>query len=208
MERRHPIPTIILTADATADALRACTEAKVDAYLTKPLDARKILATVARLTEGRISRYPMSPYHADSSSMGGEVKQGCVAATQSQPLVDEAKLGELLQLGFDRRFFDTLVGGFLRDGEHSLRELEAAIQGNDYPRLRGAIHALQGSAGELGATRIVAVCNELKQLKPFQLATPGGRDLLQDARQAFSRTGVVLTNFRVRRAMPPPSFRD
>jgi two-component system sensor histidine kinase RpfC len=208
MERRHPIPTIILTADATADALRACTEAKVDAYLTKPLDARKILATVARLTENRISRYPTAACHADSSSMGREVKQGSVAATESQALVDEAKLGELLQLGLDRRFFDKLVSGFLRDGEHSLRELEAAIEGKDYPRLRGAIHALQGSAGELGATRMVAVCNELKQLKPFQLATPGVRDLVQDARQAFSQTGVVLTDFGVRRAMPPPSSRD
>jgi two-component system sensor histidine kinase RpfC len=44
-----PIPTIILSADATATAMENCLEAGVDAYLTKPVESRRLLQTIARL---------------------------------------------------------------------------------------------------------------------------------------------------------------
>jgi HPt (histidine-containing phosphotransfer) domain-containing protein len=155
-----------------------------------------LLATIARLSDRCATRgllHIATP--PESSNTRVSTKRGGAIQSTHEPLVDEAKLAELLQLGLDHAFFEELVSGFLRDGDSSLLELASAIDARDYPRLRGAIHALQGSAGEFGATRIVAVCGELKQLKPFELGSPRARKLLQDARQAFSRTSVVLTEF-------------
>ena len=47
-EKKAPI--IILTANATTEALRECEDAKVDAYLTKPINIKKLLSTIARIT--------------------------------------------------------------------------------------------------------------------------------------------------------------
>jgi len=193
LARHKPIPTIILTADATPDALAACKQARVDAYLTKPMDARELLGAVARLTERSDEA---GPGHSDSPRTAVETKRSTSALrTTNQPLVDESKLKALLELGLDGAFFDELVSGFLRDAERSLSQLSSAAQERDYPEFRGAIHALQGSAGELGAIGIVTLCNELKQLKPFELGSPPTRRLIDDVRQVVSRSGVVLTEF-------------
>ncbi|MBI4006651.1 MAG: response regulator, partial [Gammaproteobacteria bacterium] len=44
------IPIIILTADATLDALNACLNAGIDAFLTKPVQLEKLLQTISSLT--------------------------------------------------------------------------------------------------------------------------------------------------------------
>jgi len=193
LARHNPIPTIILTADATPDALAACKQARVDAYLTKPMDTRELLAAVARLTERSDGA---GSGHSDSPHTAVETKRPMSAVrTPNQPLVDGRKLKALFELGLDGAFFDELVGGFLRDAERSLSQLTLAAQERDYPEFRGAIHALQGSAGELGAIGIVTLCNELKQLKPFELGLPPARQLIDEVRQLVSRSGVVLTEF-------------
>jgi two-component system sensor histidine kinase RpfC len=157
------------------------------------MDARELLGAVARLTERSDEA---GPGHSDSPRTAIETKRSTSALrTTNQPLVDESKLKALLELGLDGAFFDELVSGFLRDAERSLSQLSSAAQERDYPEFRGAIHALQGSAGELGAIGIVTLCNELKQLKPFELGSPPTRRLIDDVRQVVSRSGVVLTEF-------------
>jgi two-component system sensor histidine kinase RpfC len=193
LARHNPIPAIILTADATPDALAACKQARVDAYLTKPMDTRRLLAAVARLTERSDEA---GSGHVESPHTAVEAKRSVTAfRTTSQPLVDQHKLKVLAELGLDGAFFDDLVSGFLRDAERSLSQLCSAARERDYPQFRSAIHALQGSAGELGGIGIVALCNELKQLRPFELGSPPARQLIDDIRQAVSRSGVVLTEF-------------
>jgi two-component system sensor histidine kinase RpfC len=183
----RPIPTIILTADATQDALNRCRESGVDAYLTKPIDTRRLLTTIVRLSERSARRDPIT--------RRGDAKRTTPPAQRTQPLLDEGKLRELFSLGFDRAFFDELISGFLRDGEDSLSQLGSALDDRDYLRLRSAIHALQGSAGELGALRVVALCNELKGLKPFELGSPRSRQLLEESRKALASTGTTLSEF-------------
>ena len=49
----HRMPIIALSADATAETRRACEEAGVDAYLTKPVEARRLLDSVNALAADR-----------------------------------------------------------------------------------------------------------------------------------------------------------
>ncbi len=181
-----PIPTIMLSADATDQALRQCREAGVDAYLTKPLQSRRLLETVARLAATRPKSRAVSQ---GSSTLPGD-DRGANAA-----LIDVAKLQSLRQLGaeLDDDFFNELVVGFRQDAGRALTAIAGALNSEDYPALRGAVHALEGSARELGAIGLAAVLDRLKGLKPFELGSPQAQEILKQLRVILTTTSQLLT---------------
>ncbi len=181
------IPGIILTADATPDALAACNEAGVNAYLTKPVDTRKLLETIARLCDRPLEPTPRETGMAPPAKMRNE--------EEDEALMDEDKLQSLVRLGEGSQFYDELVTGFLDDSQRSLEWMADAIEERDYPDLRKAIHALRGSSGEIGATRITRLCVEMRGLKPFELNSPRAQEILDRLRQSREETSRFLRAF-------------
>ena len=185
------IPTVILSADATPEAQAACEQAGADAYLTKPVDSRKLIDIIARL----------APEVCDASIDGegadaiGEVAAGYEANPRSLTQVDEQVLDTLATLGSGLEFFKELVAGFNRDGLRLMKELQCAVTDKDYPAFQDALHALRGSAGEFGAAELVSLCVEAKGLKPFEMgsAKPGG--LAERIEVSFNETCVLLTEY-------------
>jgi two-component system sensor histidine kinase RpfC len=188
MAPSNPIPGIVLTADATPEALAACKEAGVNAYLTKPVDTLRLLETVAELVKGAepVPAEPApEPLRAPKRQ---EDNKGGI-------LVDEEKLRSLLRLGAGPDFFKELVGGFLRDSQSSIHRITEALEEEDYPVLHQALHALQGSAGELGASRIVVLCKEMRALRTFELGSDRAQSLYQQLVTAYDQTSRKLTEF-------------
>ncbi len=178
MYPQAPIPTIILSADATEVAIRECLDAGVDAYLTKPVESRRLLETIARLAENGPGR----------DAPGETKRQSEVQVGVDPAAVDREKLRSLRQLGEDSSFFSELVSGFRRDAERSLLDMADALKAADYPALRSAIHALEGSAKEMGATGLAAAVVQLRELKPFELQLPKARERLEVLRACLSGT--------------------
>ncbi|MBK5962997.1 hypothetical protein CCR95_02535 [Thiocystis minor] len=187
MVPRNAIPCIILSADATPEALTTSRDAGVDAYLTKPVETYRLLTTIAQLCR-------------QAGRATAEIAPAKQVVGDSHPetggLVDVAKLHILQNLGGDSRFFEELVAGFLRDSRRSLQKMAVALQDRDYPMLREAIHALRGSASELGATELVALCATLRALKPFELETPRAAEILAAMQHAYADTATLLTDFQ------------
>ncbi|MBK1725110.1 ATP-binding protein [Thiocystis violacea] len=175
MRPNAPIPTIILSADATPEALAEGREAGVDAYLTKPVQSRRLLETIARLVAGAAQ---------------SEVEPPADAA--GDMLVDDEKLDSLRRLGDGGPFFDELVAGFRRDSARTLDAIAAALSAADYPALRAAIHALDGSAREIGAVGLAAAVGRLRGLKPFELGSARARELLEQLRRTLGATSKLL----------------
>ncbi|AGA90468.1 signal transduction histidine kinase [Thioflavicoccus mobilis 8321] len=193
MMLRRPVPTIILTADATSEAQAACREAGVDAYLTKPVETARLLETIAALSRRSAQRELQSEAQRPGAAQGAGAGRG-----HSSALLNEDKLRALLRIGAGSDFFDELIGGFLRDSLGSIERMATALAEQDYPALRAAVHALKGSAAELGADRLIALSGELRALKPFELDSSKAKALVAELRAAHDETARLLKDFALR----------
>lgn len=190
MDLGHPLPTIILTADATPEAQAACREVGVDAYLTKPVETSKLMETIATLMQRSAESGRERHRLAAERTAEGAARDGAI--------LEEAKLEALNLMGAGPEFLDELIEGFLSDSEGSIAKMAGAVAKGDYAAMREAIHALKGGAAELGAVRLIRVCGELRALKPFELGGDKAVALLEDLRLAYWETARSLEEFAIR----------
>ncbi|MCK5525409.1 MAG: response regulator, partial [Thiomargarita sp.] len=138
---REKLPIIMLTADATIDAIRACEDAGIDIYLTKPIESEKLLATIASL----------SPR-----------KQKTCRPRSSVDLqtIDYESLNKLASLSKSADFMNNLIFGFLEDTEKLINQIDLAIEQVNLSTVQNHSHAIKGSARSVGATSL-AQCASL-----------------------------------------------
>lgn len=179
MSPSRQIPTVVLTADATPSALAACQDAGVDAYFTKPVETDKLLSALARF--GKLNP-PIAPKQPSADL---RVRDG---TGDESRLLDASKLRSLRELGLESSFFEDLVAGFLHDGQSAIDAIASANEKRSYTAMHDALHALRGSAGELGASGIVETCRALRALKPFELGQAQSYQLIEQLNAVFEET--------------------
>lgn len=194
MDTGSSTPVVILTADATREAMAACREVGVNSFLTKPVDARRLLETVAELMQEQDSQENSYADKAVVQSLTNE------SAANSGKKLDEYKLNSLSQLGTGSDFVSQLVNGFSRDGERLMAMMRQACDERDYPALRDAAHALKGSASELGGIELVQLCKQVEGLKPYDMASSKSADLVHDIDKTLSETCLNLSDYLSRQS--------
>ena len=182
-------PVIMLTANATPEAVAACEEAGADAYLTKPVEARALVSCLERLAAAREESGP-----ARASSDGG----GIVAVLQPQRagsgerLLDEEKLRELAALTDDPAFVPDLLRGFMKDAQTLIARMQAAVTAGRLHEFKDWVHALKGSAGNVGAEALHRACARVHKLPISQLADGGAERELRSLLVLYERTRPLL----------------
>ena len=179
MDTNLNLPVIMLTADATPEAHKRSIDAGADVFLTKPIDSRVLLETIAKLT---------------ASSPQTKLEQTVSEpANRNQDWLDMQTLEDLSQLGGGHEFLDQLIAGFISDGEKHIDNIARAAS-NDYLVFRESLHALKGSAAEMGAYRITELCRQAENLKPQQLNEPETEKLVQSLLASFEQTVQILNS--------------
>lgn len=178
------IPIIMLTADATAETRRVCEEAGADIYVTKPLDARKFLDSVAKLA-------PVSSPESDRARQEGS------AATDSEP-VDFSFIDNLIEMGTEPDFIKELLDTFLNEGARYIETMKRALEEHDYPVFMDAAHSLKGSASDLGGVRLMKVCRMVESLKPYELGSKQQKTMTGIEKILAETHGLLSTYFRER----------
>jgi HPt (histidine-containing phosphotransfer) domain-containing protein len=91
-----------------------------------------------------------------------------------------------------------LVDMFLQEAPEELKSIEAAVARNDHTSLAhtlGAATSLKGSASNLGARNLAAICDEMVQTaKNWSLAEV--LPLLERARQELARVQAALETIK------------
>ena len=159
---RHPqdTPVVILTANATPEARQECERARIDAYLTKPVDALTLLDTVARLTLTQAKTD--TPELAYSSH---QFKEQSVSG-----IINEDTLHHLALLGGNQEdFLKTVIYGFLSETDKLLEAMRIALNKREYSTFRELAHILKGSSGNVGAEVLFNVCSQILALNNTDL---------------------------------------
>jgi two-component system sensor histidine kinase RpfC len=182
--REETLPIVILTANTTTEAIRECEEAGIDAYLTKPIDAKKLIATIHSLTNS--SENAPSNDHNIATSATGKADSDTNNDTINYDIVNS-----IISLSTDNDFASTLITGFYNDTETLLTDMEKALSRNNHELFLEYAHALKGSAGSIGAQKVHDYCKTL--LLP-ETSSSDYIPTLQKLMSAFECTKNALDN--------------
>jgi len=155
----HPeephLPLVALTADATTEARLACEQAGMDAFLTKPVESRKLLELLDSLAAGGQGSDPLPASEPSHAARAGK---------ENAPVVDTAALDNLRALDPDPAFLNGVVRDFIVDTEVIIQDLHVALAERDLTAFRNHGHALRSSAANVGAARLRAYAGELNAI--------------------------------------------
>lgn len=181
---RQPMetPVIILTANATPEARKECERSRIDAYLTKPVDALTLLDTVARLT--------LTPAKTDNTELAHSS-----ALPEEQGYINEETLHHLALLGGDQEdFLHTVIYGFLSETDKMLEAMRIALSKQEYSTFRELAHILKGSSGNVGAVVLFTVCSQILLSTEDELQSKANEQL-DEALRCYLPTRAALLRY-------------
>jgi len=187
-----PVRFLVLTANATTEAMNECREAGVDAYLTKPIDPAKLLDQIDRLApKGATGK------SADKSLVRASVMPD--ATPLSSHILNDATLASLEIMGKRSAFIPELIHGFLQDAERLLGDMETALRGKKYGDFKDLIHAMKGSAGSVGAQALYDICASVHGM-PDEAFRSKASSLMHDLVTQYESVRYELLAYLDRRA--------
>jgi len=179
-------PLVALTADATQESRKACEEAGFDAYLTKPVEIKKLIELVDSLVPAGREGHAATATAQANSAGNGPSEEG-----RSGPVIDPATFNELAALGGKEGFLEQLIQIFLETGEQKIESIEKAMLARNYGLVTDLAHALKGSAGQIGASTLMELCHRISRTQPVALMNEGN-DTVKVLRNEFGRVRAAL----------------
>jgi two-component system sensor histidine kinase RpfC len=186
---------VVLTANATTEAMNECREAGADAYLTKPIEPAKLLDQIDRLApRGAVARSPVK--------VGVNISDTASTSTISEHVehvLNDATLASLEIMGKRSSFIPELIHGFLHDTEGLLENMEKAIRAKRYDDFKDLAHAMKGSAGSVGAQSLYDICSDISGVSDEMLGKKASA-LMHDLVTQYESARYELLAYLDRRA--------
>jgi two-component system sensor histidine kinase RpfC len=160
---RERLPVIMLSADVTPEAKREALEAGADAFLSKPIEAVRLLDEVQALASGREQQAQPAPRRAEPQLLMPRAVEGPLR------VVNTETLGHLEELGSSTAFVEKLIGVFVADNLALLQRIEQAVAGRSFGEFRALLHAMKGSSASMGTDQLTQMCTQLGKLSDAEL---------------------------------------
>ena len=178
------IPTIVLSADATIETIESFREVGVSAYLTKPIQIDLLIQTIEDVV-------------SQSTFKTAEVIDYTNAKLDSQNdalLLDVSRLNSLQRLDANSHFIEKLILDFMADTEQRMASLNAYIKAQDFINIKACGHTIAGSAGNVGASELAKLCENLSSINPSD-NFKSIELLASNTQDTYARTKVFLWDY-------------
>ncbi len=168
----NALPIIALSADATPEMRTACEEAGGDAYLTKPVEARRLLDVVDAVA----AKADVERDRAVQATEGSTVTQ--ISAhpkyrADGVPAMDWSVIDKLREFCSDDEFIAETLDEYLIDTKSLIEEIEVAVAERDAGKFRDKAHALRGTSGNVGAQGLRRISEEFRGVTQMDLQQNG-----------------------------------
>ena len=151
---------ILFTADATSTAREIADEAGFDGFLTKPIEAATLFATIEKILK-------LAPNTADlwmRNALNTSIEVESDLAADNIDL-DINTLSELEKIGAgDDLFMHRLLRNYLSDSLKMIYKIEAAVKQKNYGELHDYCHALKGNSLSVGALKLAGTTELVSKL--------------------------------------------
>ena len=154
-ERASKLPVIAMTANAMQGDRERCLEAGMDDYLTKPIKADQVLATIRQWLSG-----------IDAVITVSEPGEPAAASSEVWNLN-----GAIERLIGDEELLKRLLIMFMDEFPRRLAELVQATEDHNFADLHAQAHSLKGVTGNLGAEKIHQLAARLEKISNDENAT-------------------------------------
>jgi two-component system, sensor histidine kinase RpfC len=158
---RQHLPIIGVTADATAETELKCKNAGMDLRLTKPVDAKLLLATIEHFC-GEEQSFVPSETERSPDPFSVVVPFGRVPSIAGDA-IDQTQLDYLMSIG-DTRFVAGMIEGFFEDVQQIREPLRRSVENGDVQEFRFCAHAFKSSGNNMGAKHLAALCGKLEKV--------------------------------------------
>ncbi|MDI9846804.1 ATP-binding protein [Rhodoblastus sp. 17X3] len=182
-------PVLALTTDASPERRDECLEAGMAACLTKPIAPDALLAAIDHaLLAAEAGRAKAAPPQAPAQAIDAE----------PAPILAPEALDALARLGGEE-FLHELIAQFIAEAAQILENMALALEQGDFAAFRREAHALESSAGNVGAAALARLCRSRRAAAPEAFALYGD-DYLDDLRSEWARATRALNGALARRA--------
>jgi two-component system sensor histidine kinase RpfC len=156
----------------------AALAAGIDVYLTKPVEPSRLIATIEASIAGRSDRRPTAPVPPPAATpLAGEapapVAEAAIDADEPQVLNPRAVAALDAFSGPGEEFALAILQDFVGNSEQLLQQIREAVRAADAMAFRAAVHALRGTAGNVGADAMRRFCQELQGMSQERLRVHG-----------------------------------
>ncbi|MCK8824035.1 response regulator [Fuchsiella alkaliacetigena] len=145
--KNEETPIIAMTAHAMDKDRKACLEAGMDDYISKPFNPQDLL--------NKLSKWIKRELRID-----GEDKTSFL-----DPSIEITGLNlasALQRVKGNERLYFKILKTFLKDNQNIGAEIEEDFFSADYQLIKEKVHSLKGVAGNIGATRLLKLCQEIE----------------------------------------------
>lgn len=167
-----PLPIIALSADATPEMRTTCEVAGGDAYLTKPVEARRLLDVVEALATKASLEQERTVQAAEASTVT-QISAHPKYRADGVPAMDWSVIDKLREFCSDDEFIAETLDEYLIDTKSLIEEIEAAVSELDAGKFRDKVHALRGTSGNVGAQGLRRVAEEFRGVTQSDLQQHG-----------------------------------
>ena len=162
-EHHINIPIIAMTANAMLGERNKCLNAGMNDYITKPISADKLIMTTAKWISSVFPKQPNSKNKAPENQA-----QVTSEPEHSELITDERihwnKEAALARLMNNEVLLNKVCKMFLDSSNEKITQLITVIKEQDYHGIATISHALKGTCGDVGATKLHQHFTELEVL--------------------------------------------